>query len=53
MDQLSIVLYLARKGLAAVAIDEDLITTLGAEGISYPSVTRYFEKRNPRPRIHR
>jgi hypothetical protein len=38
MDQRSIVLYLARNGLAAVSIDEDFITTLGAEAISYPSV---------------
>jgi hypothetical protein len=35
-------LYLARKGLAAVAIDEDLVTILEAEAISYRSVTRYL-----------
>jgi hypothetical protein len=40
MDQRLIVLYLARKGLTVMAIYEDLIATLGAEVMSYPSVTR-------------
>jgi hypothetical protein len=34
MDQRSIVLYLSRKGLAAVAIHDDLVASLGAEEIS-------------------
>jgi hypothetical protein len=40
MDQQSIILYLSRKGLSAVAIHDDLVSTLGAEAVSYPSVTR-------------
>jgi hypothetical protein len=35
MDQQSIVLYLARKGLSAFAIHHDLVATLGEEAISY------------------
>jgi hypothetical protein len=35
MDQRSIVLDLASKGLTAVAIHDDLVATLGAEEISY------------------
>jgi hypothetical protein len=35
MDQRSIVLYLARKGLSTVAIHGHLRATLGAEVISY------------------
>jgi hypothetical protein len=44
MDQQSIVLYLCRKGLSAVAIHDDLVATLGAEGVSCPSVTRYLRE---------
>jgi hypothetical protein len=44
MDQRSVVLYLARKELAAVAIYENLVATLGAKATSYPSVTRYFRE---------
>jgi hypothetical protein len=44
MDQGSIVLYLARKGLAPVAIYENLFVTLGAEAICYPSVTHYLRE---------
>jgi hypothetical protein len=44
MDQRSIVLCLGRKGLAAVAIEDDLVATLGAQAISYPSVTRYLRE---------
>jgi hypothetical protein len=29
-----------QEGIGAVAIDEDLVATLGADAISYPSVTR-------------
>jgi hypothetical protein len=35
MHQESIVLYVARKGLAAVAIHDDRVTMLGAQAISY------------------
>jgi hypothetical protein len=42
MDQQSIVLYLPRKGLPAVAIHDDLVATLGAEAVSYPSMTHYL-----------
>jgi hypothetical protein len=44
MDQRSIVLYLARKGLATVAIHDDRVATLGVEAISYPSVTRHLRE---------
>jgi hypothetical protein len=44
MGQRLIFVYLARKGLAAVAIDEDLVPTLGEEAISYPSVKRSFRE---------
>jgi hypothetical protein len=44
MDQRSVVLYLVRKGLAAVAIYEDLVATLGAEAINYPSGTCYLRE---------
>jgi hypothetical protein len=44
MDQQSIVLYLSRKGLSAVAIHDDLVATLDAEAVSYPSVTRYLRE---------
>jgi hypothetical protein len=42
MNQQSIVIYLSRKGLSAVAIHDDLVATLGAEAVGYPSVTRYL-----------
>jgi hypothetical protein len=44
MEQRSIVLYLARKGLSPLAIHDDLVTTLGADADaeSYSSVTRYL-----------
>jgi hypothetical protein len=44
MDQRSLVVYLARKGLAVVPISEDLVATLGAEEIGYPSVTHYLRE---------
>jgi hypothetical protein len=44
MDQQSVILYLARKGLAAAAVYEDLVTTLGPEAIRSPSVTRYVRE---------
>jgi hypothetical protein len=44
MEQRSIILYLARKGLSLLAIHGDLVTTLGtdADAVSYSSVTRYL-----------
>jgi hypothetical protein len=42
MQQRSIVLSLATKGLSPLAIDDDLMTTLGADAVSYSSVTRYL-----------
>jgi hypothetical protein len=42
MDQQSIVLYPSSKGLSAGAIHDDPVATLGAEAVSYPSVTRYL-----------
>jgi hypothetical protein len=44
MDQQSIVLYLSRKGLSAVTIHGDLVASLGAEAVSYPSVTCYLRE---------
>jgi hypothetical protein len=44
MNQQSTVLYLSRKGLSAVAIHDDLVATLGAEAVNYPSVTRYLRE---------
>jgi hypothetical protein len=44
MDQQLIVLYLARKGLSAVVIHDDLVATLGAEAVNYPSVARHLRE---------
>jgi hypothetical protein len=44
MDQQSIILYLARKGLSAVTIDEDLVATLGMESISYLSLRPHLRE---------
>jgi hypothetical protein len=44
MSRQSIVLYLSRKGLSAIAIHDDVVATLGAEAVSYPSVTRYLRE---------
>jgi hypothetical protein len=35
-----IIFYPSRKGLSTVAIHDDLVATLGAEAVSYPSMTR-------------
>jgi hypothetical protein len=40
MDQISIVLYLARKELSAIVIHHDRVATLGREAASQPSMTR-------------
>ena len=42
MDQRSIVLYLARKGLRGTEIHRDLEETLGPEAIAYSTVTFYL-----------
>jgi hypothetical protein len=42
IDQQSTGLYLSKKGLSAVAIHDDLVATLGAEAVSYPSLTPYL-----------
>jgi hypothetical protein len=44
MEQRSIVLYLAKKELSPLAINDDLVTTLGADAdaVSYSSVTLYL-----------
>jgi hypothetical protein len=48
MEQRSIVLYLARKGLSPLRIHDNLVTTLGADAhanadaVSYSSLTRYL-----------
>jgi hypothetical protein len=42
MERRSIVIYLARKGLSPFAIHDDLVTTLGADAVSYSSVTSYL-----------
>jgi hypothetical protein len=39
MDQRSIVVWFAMKGLNAMAIYRELRVTLGPEAVSYPSVT--------------
>jgi hypothetical protein len=44
MDKQLIVLYLSRKGVSAVAIHDDLVTTLGTEAVGYPSVTHYLRE---------
>jgi hypothetical protein len=44
MDQRSIVLYFARKGLNAMAIHRELRATLGPEAVNYPSVTTYLRE---------
>jgi hypothetical protein len=41
-EQRSIVLYLARNGFSPLGIHDDLVTTLGADAVSYSSATRYF-----------
>jgi hypothetical protein len=42
MDQRSIVLYLARKGLTAIEIDNDLVVTLESDAKGDRSVTRFL-----------
>jgi hypothetical protein len=44
MYQSSIVLYLTRKELSAIAIHHPLVATLGTEAASYSSVTRYLRE---------
>jgi hypothetical protein len=44
MDQRSIVLYLARKGLSAREICDDLEAALGPDAKSYSTVTRFLRE---------
>jgi hypothetical protein len=44
MDQRSIVLYFARKGLNVMVIHHELRATLGPEAVNYPSVTTYLHE---------
>jgi hypothetical protein len=44
MDQRSIVLYFARKGLNAMVIHRELRATLWSEVVNYPSVTAYLRE---------
>jgi hypothetical protein len=44
MDQQSIVFYRSRKGLSAAAIHDNLVATIGAEAVNYPSMTRYLRE---------
>jgi transcriptional regulator of acetoin/glycerol metabolism len=44
MDQRSIVVYLARKGLSAMEIDNDLVVTLGSDAKGSRSVTRFLRE---------
>jgi hypothetical protein len=44
MDQRSIVFYLTKKELSAIAIHHDLVVTLCPEVVSYSSVTRYLRE---------
>jgi hypothetical protein len=52
MDQKSICLYFARKGFKAVAIHKELVATLGAEAVNYPSVTGYIRDTRLSPYTH-
>jgi hypothetical protein len=47
MDQRSIALYFSMKGLSAKAIHQELIQKIGAEGVAYPTVTRYLRAKFP------
>jgi hypothetical protein len=41
MNQKPIVLYLRMKGMALDAIHDDLVRTLGKDGVTYSTVTKY------------
>jgi hypothetical protein len=42
MDQRLMALYVPMKGLSAMAIHQEVVQTLGAEAVAYPTVTWYF-----------
>jgi hypothetical protein len=44
MDQQSVILYLSRKDLSTVAINDVFVATFGAEAVNYPSMTRYLRE---------
>jgi hypothetical protein len=45
MDQKSIYLFLALKGLSGRAVSNKLTTRLGADAIAYSIVTKYLRQR--------
>jgi hypothetical protein len=45
MDQRSIFLFLALKGLSAPAVDNELTAVLGADAIAYSTVPKYLSQR--------
>jgi hypothetical protein len=45
MNQRSICLFLALKELSATAIDNKLTAVLGADAITYSTVTKYLRQR--------
>jgi hypothetical protein len=45
MDQRSVCLFLALKGLSAQAVDNELAAVLGANAIAYSTVTKYLRQR--------
>jgi hypothetical protein len=52
MDQRSIVLYLASKGLSALEIDSDLVGTVGSDANGYSSATYFLrEAKFPSPNL--
>jgi hypothetical protein len=45
MDQRSICLFLALKGLSTRAIDNEFTAVLGADAIAYSTIARYLRRR--------
>jgi transposase len=57
MAQRRMVAYLSLKGMLAREIQDDMISTLGPDAVSYSSVTRYlrearFPHSKPEPEPH-
>jgi hypothetical protein len=44
MTQRPIVAYLSLKGTSARDVHDDIVATLGPDGVSYSSVTRYLRE---------
>jgi hypothetical protein len=53
MDQRSIALYLSINGLSTKAIHQELVRTLGAEAVAYPTVTWYLRTAKFPPKVKR